>query len=151
MTADSDTDPTMTVGIPTELKASVQQELSQRDRELAAFVIACLNDLESDPDDFLEFLAPHWPEQKRPGRPPIHPAAGPDACRTCSGTGIAQVGIGAGSMDCGVCSGSGLAKEPKFRVTCECGTQQPRATTAFSANRWMKKHLHTHRPLPKAK
>lgn len=31
--------------------------------------------------------------------------------------------------------------EPKFRARCECGAQQPRATTAFTVQRWMHQHL----------
>lgn len=30
--------------------------------------------------------------------------------------------------------------EPKFRAVCECGTRQPRATTAFTVDKWMHQH-----------
>lgn len=68
-------------------------------------------------------------------------------CRRCSGDGIEKRGIGAGKLDCGGCAGSGLAHVPKMRVQCDCGVRQPRATSAFTANQWMRKHLRTHRPV----
>jgi len=69
-----------------------------------------------------------------------------ELCSHCDGKGEVERFGGPHVMPCSHCNGSGLAKEPKFRVTCECGVQQPRATTAWSANKWMKDHLKTHRP-----
>ena len=31
-------------------------------------------------------------------------------------------------------------REPKFRAICECGERQPRATTAFTVDKWMSQH-----------
>lgn len=67
-------------------------------------------------------------------------------CKQCNGTGELDRYPGNRPMPCSFCSGSGLAKEPKFRVTCECGVVQPGATLAWNAERWMKDHLKTHRP-----
>lgn len=33
----------------------------------------------------------------------------------------------------------------KFRAVCECGAEQARATTFFTAERWMRKHEQEHR------
>lgn len=69
-----------------------------------------------------------------------------DTCRHCNGSGEIERFPNAPLMVCSFCGGSGLSKEPKFRATCECGVRQPRATTAWTANKWMKEHLKTHRP-----
>lgn len=66
-------------------------------------------------------------------------------CRHCDGAGEVTR-YGGSFMPCGFCNGSGLAREPKFRATCECGVVQPRATTVWTAHKWMKEHLKTHRP-----
>lgn len=69
-----------------------------------------------------------------------------ELCRSCNGNGeIARYPSGP-TMPCGFCNGSGLAREPRFRAVCECGVTQPRHTTAWTVDKWMKKHLKTHRP-----
>lgn len=60
----------MTVRMPEGLREAVRKALSARDRQLGDFVVACMNALREKPDDFLEGLAPHWPEPNRRGRPP---------------------------------------------------------------------------------
>ncbi len=71
--------------------------------------------------------------------------ASDEVCRHCEGTGeIARYPMDK-TMPCGFCAGSGLKKEPKFRAVCECGAKQPRATTAWTVNQWMREHLKTRR------
>ncbi|MFI6771171.1 hypothetical protein [Streptomyces sp. NPDC050355] len=63
-------DPPLTVRPPADLKAEAQAALAARDLEVRAFVVACLNALVADPDQFLSELGTHWPERKPRGRPP---------------------------------------------------------------------------------
>lgn len=63
-------DPGLTVRPPAALKTDAQRELTARNRETKAFVVACLNALVADPDGFLEQLAGHWPAETPRGRPP---------------------------------------------------------------------------------
>lgn len=68
-------------------------------------------------------------------------------CPRCAGSGITEHPIRSyGATRCGFCSGSGLTKPPKFQAECECGEKQPRWTTAFTSEQWMKRHLHSHAP-----
>ncbi|MEU6965109.1 hypothetical protein [Streptomyces chrestomyceticus] len=60
-------DPAMTVRPPAALKAAAETALG--DREMRAFVVACLAALVADPDRFLAQLDEHWPEEKPRGRP----------------------------------------------------------------------------------
>lgn len=60
-------DPGMTIRPPAELKAAAQTALG--DREMRAFVVACLAALVADPDRFLAGLDAYWPEKKVRGRP----------------------------------------------------------------------------------
>ena len=62
-------DPGLTVRPDATLKAQATQALSDRDREMKAFVVACLSALVADPDSFLELLNEHWPAEKPRGRP----------------------------------------------------------------------------------
>ncbi|MFM9499874.1 hypothetical protein ACKI1Q_40620 [Streptomyces galilaeus] len=62
-------DPGLTVRPDATLKQQATQELSDRDREMKAFVVACLSALVADPDGFLEQLNEHWPAEKPRGRP----------------------------------------------------------------------------------
>lgn len=65
-------------------------------------------------------------------------------CPKCSGSGVTDAwGY---RQSCSCCAGSGLIKPPKMRATCECGEQQPRWTSAFTAQKWMHQHLRTHAP-----
>lgn len=51
------------------LKAAAQAELERRDREMTAFVTACLTAVSADPDGFLSVLEPYWPAPTPMGRP----------------------------------------------------------------------------------
>lgn len=62
-------DPGLTVRPDAALKQQATQALSDRDREMKAFVVACLNALVTDPDGFLEQLKEHWPAERPRGRP----------------------------------------------------------------------------------
>lgn len=65
-------------------------------------------------------------------------------CAYCSGSGVSDAyGY---RRSCDQCAGSGLFKPPKMRAECECGAKQPRFTSAFTAEKWMCQHLHTHAP-----
>jgi hypothetical protein len=59
----------LTVRPDATLKQLATQALSDRDREMKAFVVACLSALIADPDGFLEQLNEHWPAAKPRGRP----------------------------------------------------------------------------------
>ncbi|MER6187749.1 hypothetical protein [Streptomyces sp. NPDC001652] len=59
----------LTVRPGAELKQQATDALNDRDREMRAFVVACLNALVADPDAFLERLNEHWPAEKPRGRP----------------------------------------------------------------------------------
>lgn len=63
-------DPALTVRMPKGLREAARTALSARDRQLVDFIVACINALRENPDDFLNRLAPHWPEPNRRGRPP---------------------------------------------------------------------------------
>ncbi|WP_406490575.1 hypothetical protein OHB06_00855 [Streptomyces sp. NBC_01604] len=67
--SDRHRDPRLTVRPDTDLKQQATQALSDRDREMQGFVVACLNALVVDPDGFLERLKEHWPAEKPRGRP----------------------------------------------------------------------------------
>ncbi|GHE51097.1 hypothetical protein [Streptomyces capitiformicae] len=73
-------DPGLTVRPGADLKQQATQALSDRDREMQGFVVACLTALVADPDGFLERLAEHWPAEKPRGRPrkATSPLAGGD-------------------------------------------------------------------------
>lgn len=58
-----------TIRIPGHLKDSSKRILTERDRTIKAFVIACFSAFEDDPERVLKRLKAHWPEPKRPGRP----------------------------------------------------------------------------------
>ncbi|MFJ3310268.1 hypothetical protein ACIPSA_46210 [Streptomyces sp. NPDC086549] len=62
-------DPPLTVRPPATLKADAQKELTNRGREMKAFIVACLNALVADPDGFLNLLNEHWPAETPRGRP----------------------------------------------------------------------------------
>ncbi|MEU0947528.1 hypothetical protein ABZ379_33240 [Streptomyces canus] len=62
-------DPVLNVRPEATLKAQATQALSERDREMQGFVVACLNALVAEPDGFLERLKEHWPAEKPRGRP----------------------------------------------------------------------------------
>ncbi len=49
--------------------AAAKADLEARDRQMDAFLRACLRWLHRDPDGFLDLLAPVWPPPKRQGRP----------------------------------------------------------------------------------
>ncbi|MGW7260724.1 hypothetical protein [Streptomyces sp. NPDC054834] len=72
-------DPPLTVRPPATLKADAQKELTDRDREMKAFVVACLNALVADPDSFLNLLNEHWPAETPRGRPRKSPEPQPPA------------------------------------------------------------------------
>jgi hypothetical protein len=59
----------LTVRPPVELRNAAQRVLTERDREMQAFVVACLAALTADPDPFLAQLAVYWPPPKPRGRP----------------------------------------------------------------------------------
>jgi hypothetical protein len=67
-------------------------------------------------------------------------------CARCAGSGIAEHPLKYGPMSCPNCTGSGLVRPPKFRAECECGEKQPRWSTAFTAEKWMRQHLRSHAP-----
>lgn len=69
-TGSKHTDPAMTVRVPDGLKDAARQALTDRGRELRAFVVACLTALRDDPDRLLTYLRPYWPDPKPRGRPP---------------------------------------------------------------------------------
>lgn len=62
-------DPPLTVRPPAALKTAAQEELTSRNHETKAFVVACLKALVADPDGFLAHLAEHWPAETPRGRP----------------------------------------------------------------------------------
>ena len=37
-----------------------------------------------------------------------------------------------------------MGAEPKFRPECECGARAPRWTTAWTAEKWMRRHAEEH-------
>ncbi|WP_070017058.1 hypothetical protein [Streptomyces nanshensis] len=67
-------DPQLNVRPPAELKAQAVAALGERDREVRAFIVACLAALVADPDRFLAQLSGHWPEKKPYGKPRRSPA-----------------------------------------------------------------------------
>lgn len=68
-------DPGLTVRPDAALKQQATQALSDHDREMKAFVVACLTALVADPDSFLAQLDEHWPQKKPLGRPRRVPTA----------------------------------------------------------------------------
>ncbi len=62
-------DAALTVRPPADVKGAAQEALAVRDREMRAFVVACLTALAADPDRLLDLLGPYWPARKRRGRP----------------------------------------------------------------------------------
>lgn len=60
----------LTVRPDPDLKAAATAALTARNREMQAFVVACLTALVADPDAFLATLDTHWPPKKPYGRPP---------------------------------------------------------------------------------
>jgi hypothetical protein len=65
--------PDLFVRGPIEEKPAVQRLLSDRDRQLKSFVIACFRAFVADPTGFLRVLDKHWPERRPPGRPRKEP------------------------------------------------------------------------------
>lgn len=63
-------DPALTVRPPAAVTAQAQAALKARDLKMRAFVTACLQAFNTDPDGFLDGLATHWPADKPRGRPP---------------------------------------------------------------------------------
>lgn len=63
-------DRALTFRPPEEVRAPAQDALTERGREIGAFLTACLDALAANPDGFLAQLAPHWPDPKPRGRPP---------------------------------------------------------------------------------
>ncbi|MBS9535584.1 hypothetical protein KIH27_18520 [Mycobacterium sp. M1] len=63
----------MTVRVPPGLKDDVRKLLDDHDRELRAFVVASLRALHDQPEAFLAYLKPYWPEPRLRGRPPASP------------------------------------------------------------------------------
>lgn len=59
--------PPLTIRPPSELKTRATTALG--DREMQAFVVACLTALVDDPDGFLARLEDHWPPETPRGRP----------------------------------------------------------------------------------
>lgn len=72
--ASQHTNPPLNVRPDAALKADAKKKLEDRNRDLTAFVVACLTAVTKDPDGFLEILAPHWPPPKAQGRPRKNPA-----------------------------------------------------------------------------
>jgi hypothetical protein len=62
-------DPALTVRPPAEVKAAAQAVLDERDREMRAFVTACLAGVAAEPDKMLKLLTRYWPAPKARGRP----------------------------------------------------------------------------------
>lgn len=62
-------EPGLTVRPPADLKARASTALSDRGKEMQAFITACLRALDADPDGFLAVLTEHWPAPKPRGRP----------------------------------------------------------------------------------
>lgn len=62
-------DPGITVRAPAGLKDAARNVLAEHNRELRAFIVACLTALRDDPKHFLPHLDPYWPEPKPRGRP----------------------------------------------------------------------------------
>lgn len=60
-----------------------------------------------------------------------------DACKRCNGGGIDPMF----GYDCGACAGTGSGSLPKFRAECECGAKQPRLATAYTVEKWMRRHM----------
>jgi hypothetical protein len=52
-----------------EIRDPAQSALDEREREIGAFLTACLAALNHDPDGFLGQLDAHWPPAKPRGRP----------------------------------------------------------------------------------
>jgi hypothetical protein len=72
--------------------AAAQAELVARERQMDAFLRACLRALRRDPDRFLAVLAPVWPSPNPTGRPPRQEVGAPRAVggrRRGAGTGVA--------------------------------------------------------------
>ncbi|GGP80238.1 hypothetical protein [Streptomyces melanogenes] len=67
--ADNHRDPPLTTRPPAALKQQATAALQAHDREMQAFVVACLTALVADPKGFLGQLADHWPPEKPRGRP----------------------------------------------------------------------------------
>ncbi|MEV8419217.1 hypothetical protein AB0P45_37520 [Streptomyces niveus] len=61
--------PALTVRPPADLKKQATKALGDHDREMQAFVVACLSALVDDPDSFLGRLDGHWPPETPRGRP----------------------------------------------------------------------------------
>ncbi|MEU6003929.1 hypothetical protein [Streptomyces sp. NPDC047197] len=70
-------DPPLAVRPPATLKADAQRALGER--EMQAFVVACLTALVAAPERFLAQLDEHCPEKKPLGRPRRTPPYGEDS------------------------------------------------------------------------
>jgi hypothetical protein len=54
----------------TAARRVAQAVLSERERDMTAFITACLATVAAEPDAMLALLDPHWPTPKPRGRPP---------------------------------------------------------------------------------
>lgn len=61
--------PALTVRPDPTIRAAGQAVLTERNLGLQAFIAAALAALAENPDRLLEVLTPHWPEQRKRGRP----------------------------------------------------------------------------------
>lgn len=59
--------PPLTIRPPADLKAQATKALGER--QMQAFLVACLNALVDNPDSFLGSLTAHWPQEAARGRP----------------------------------------------------------------------------------
>jgi hypothetical protein len=69
MVSSQHADPAMTVRPPADVREKAVNLLARRQREMQAFIVACLGAFNADPDGFLEVVLPHWPAPKPLGRP----------------------------------------------------------------------------------
>jgi hypothetical protein len=63
-------DPQLNVRPPAEVTERAKKNLEDRGLEIRSFVVACLNALNAEPEEFLRLLDQHWPPAKPRGRPP---------------------------------------------------------------------------------
>jgi hypothetical protein len=59
----------LTTRPPEAIRVAAQEALDQRQRQMEAFIAACLTALAADPDRFLADLTAHWPPPRQIGRP----------------------------------------------------------------------------------
>lgn len=62
-------DPALTVRPPAGVKTAAQAVLRAHDRDMRAFITACLTAVATDSDTMFAALAAYWPPPKRLGRP----------------------------------------------------------------------------------